>query len=328
MQKLQGQLADMCMSRDEKATDSPPSSPSIDYAMLSKFPRTITMPVEEKQSATDKRPACCFEGFAINRARHFLKGVLEGRMHQGPGEKQRLQSHHGNNADGPVHAKDKFADPLAWWFDKGIFQGIMDAEAGILPGENEKLELLFQVDPELLVLWLEKHLSLKKQYLKGCTSEAADKEPPMNELYQYGQSLMLADHLFEYHPDMSRTEFNITTAEARVRYEFNRIKAALKYLQKHQNQADKIESFDKDTAKFAELAYRFLKQVVEVYDSNEGGAEACEPIHTAFFTEFATLYPNPKELNGLDAEEIDYQKQFVVAVAKALGSLMSEQDNE
>ena len=342
-QKLQEQLVDMCTSRGAETTDSTPSPPSIDYAMLSKFPRTVQVPVLEKQSATDKRPDCCFEGFAVNRARYFLRGVLEGRNeHQRPGHKERLQAHFADDA-GPVHAQDMVANPLGWWLSKGILQGMIDKEALILPGENEKLEALFQVDSELLVLWLEKHMSLKKQHrdepagdsklsedaIRSESSEddgpSDDKDLSINELYQYGQTRLLVDHLNCYHPDMSKTAFNIATAEARVRGEFKRMKTALEYLTKQHNQSEKIKSFSKHTMKFAEVACKFLKDVVAMYTDD---AEASEQIYTAFFTEFATLYPNPKEFKGLDALEIEFQEQFVVAVAKALGSVMSEQDNE
>ena len=310
------------------------------------------MPALEKKSTTDQRPSCCFEGFAVNRARYFLKGVLEGRMFPGP-NKEILQSQY-SAEEGPVHAKDRFEDPLHYWFLHGTVQGMIDGEAGILPGENEKLELLLQVDPELLVLWFEKHITLEKQYradpdkLFGGdeladdkdsgensgpaddtkdtdqdseASEDHDNDVSMNELHQFGQLRSLAAHLNQYHPDQSQTVFNITLAETRVRGEFKRLRTALEYLQKHQDLSSKVKSFNTLTKEFAELACNFLKYMIEMYEDD---TEVAEHIFTAFFKEFSTLYPNPEEYKGRDAEEIEYQKQFVVAIAKGLGAAMSE----
>ena len=357
-QKLQEQLVNMCTSRGEAGDSSAKttSAPKIDYSTLSKFQRTITMPALEKQSITDQRPRCCFEGFAVNRARYFVKGVLEGRMFPGP-NKEILQSNLGAE-EGPVHAKDRFADPLHWWLLRGTVQGMIDGEAGILPGENEKLELLLQVDPELLVLWHEKHITLEKEYraypdklfggdelsdnkdsegnsepaddkLSGDTdqnseiSEDHDNDVSMNELHQFSQLRSLAAHLNQYHPDQSQTVFNITLAETRVRGEFKRIKTALEYLQKHQDLSSKVESFNILTKELGELACNFLKYMIEMYEDD---IEVAEHIFAAFFKEFSMLYPNPEESKGRDAEEIEYQKQFVIAVAKRLGAVMSEQE--
>ena len=322
------------------------------------------MPVLVEQSTTDQRPKCCFEGFAINRAKYFLKGILEGRISdETPGEKERLLTNFGSTEDGPAHAEDMCANPLGWWLSKGSLQGIIDKEAGVLPGETERLELLLQADPEIIVLWFENQITLKKQHRTDCdklpsgdefsdnkhsegnsrlasdkisgdtdqdsesSEESYENNVSMNELYQFGQLRSLAIHLNRYHPDMSETEFNMTTAEARVRGEFKRIKAALEYLQKTQDISSNIKSFNKNTMEFAELACKFLKQVVEMY-ADDTEAEVSEHIFTSFFKEFAALYPSPEESRGRAAEEIEYQKQFVIAFAKALGSVMSESDDE
>ncbi|CAF9934591.1 MAG: hypothetical protein HETSPECPRED_009278 [Heterodermia speciosa] len=360
-QKLQQQIVDLCTLRDG-ADDSTLSSPAIDYSQYSQFKRTIQMPVVEKQSAIDQRPRCCFEGFAVNRARYFLQGVLEARrFDQRRGEKEDLQSLFADiPEERPIHAEDIFKDALDIWFNKGILQGTIDKEAGILPGENEKLDLLFQVDPELLVLWLENHITLKKKHRANCDEPSSKKELPdhqkhsdpdgklsedpdrdsviskgddaydenslsMNELYQLGQLRYLESHLNEHHPDTSESDFNIAIAEARVRGEFKRIKTALGYLQKGKGQTNKIRSFNRHTREFAELAVKFLKHTVEMYAD---AGEASEQISAAFFKEFSSLYPKPEECKGRDGEEIEFQKQFVVAMGKSLGSILSEQDDE
>ncbi|KAL8792074.1 MAG: hypothetical protein Q9195_005329 [Heterodermia aff. obscurata] len=76
-----------------EADDSAQSSPDINYAVMSKFKRTVQMPVLEKQSATNQRPHCCSEGLTVNRTRYFLTGVLEGRkFDRRPGGKEQFES--------------------------------------------------------------------------------------------------------------------------------------------------------------------------------------------------------------------------------------------
>ena len=364
-QQLQEQLIDMCVSRG-KAIDSTPSSPNIDYAKLSKFERTVHLPGLEKPSTTDPRPDCCHEMFAINRARYFLKGVLEGRLFdQIPGYKEKLQARFKEvPAEQPIHATDQNSDtdddPLTEWFSKGVLQGLIDKEDGILPGENEKLELLFQVDPDLLVLWLENYIDLKKRHWTACdefdrsrarsfdedenpdgteglsgeelsgdtdqdseSSEAEDYDVSMSELSLFGREDYLADHSNRYHPETTVKEHYIEMALARVRGHFKRMKTALEYLQKHQDQSSKIKSFNKQAVEFAELACKFLNSMLGMYGEQD---EVPEAIFVAFFEEFATLYPSPKECKGRDTEEVEFQKQFVTAVAKKLGVLIAEPD--
>ena len=363
-QQLQEQLADklinICISRG-KAVDNTPSSPNIDYAKLSKFEQAAQTPVLDELSTTDTRPECCLEGYATSRARYFLKGVLEGRIFdQIPGYKEKLHFQFAEiPVEGPIHASDIVADPLGEWFSKGVLQGLIDKEDGILPGENEKLELLLQVDPELLVLWLENYIRLKKQHWAACSehyrsktgstdqdedpdgmeglsgegvSEHSDQDSEdynfdvsMNELYVHGQIQWLSDYTNFFYPESSDTAFHIETAEARVRGEFKRMKTALEYLQNHQDQSNLIKSFNTHTAEFAELACRFLNRTLEMFAEQD---EVPEHIFTAFFDGFATLYPSATECKGRDAEEIEFQKQFVTAVAQKLGILIAQLDDE